>query len=325
MKMVFLVILCVIYIFLMKVYKSIENYKSLKESFLTIGTFDGVHVGHQAIIKRLVNNAHSENAHAVVLTFFPHPRSVIQDEKSLLLIDSMKEKENLFRLLGVDILIIHPFTLEFSNLSAKKFTRDILVNSLNVSKLFIGYDHRFGKNRTASVSDLISFGQTYGFDVEVIPAQDIDAISVSSTKIRKALSEGDIKRVSEYLGRDYILEGVVVHDQGLGSKIGFPTANIKVIPKYKILPKTGVYWVSMIWLSQKYFGMLNFGVRPSLSVMKETIEIHFFNFNQNIYDEAIKISFHAKIRDEKKFDSLESLKSQLKLDRKFCYELEKTN
>lgn len=309
----------------MKVYKSIENYKSLKESFLTIGTFDGVHVGHQAIIKRLVNNAHSENAQAVVLTFFPHPRSVIQNEKSLSLIDSMKEKENLLELLGVDILIIHPFTLEFSNLNAKKFTRDILVNSLNVSKLFIGYDHRFGKNRTASVSDLISFGQTYGFDVEVIPAQDIDAISVSSTKIRKALSEGDIKRVSEYLGRDYILEGVVVHDQGLGSKIGFPTANIKVIPKYKILPKTGVYWVSMIWLSQKYFGMLNFGVRPSLSVMKETIEVHFFNFNQNIYDEAIKISFHAKIRDEKKFNSLESLKSQLKLDRKFCYELEKTN
>lgn len=325
MKVVFLVILCVIYIFLMKVYKSIENYKSLKESFLTIGTFDGVHVGHQAIIKRLVNNAHSENAQAVVLTFFPHPRSVIQNEKSLSLIDSMKEKENLLELLGVDILIIHPFTLEFSNLNAKKFTRDILVNSLNVSKLFIGYDHRFGKNRTASVSDLISFGQTYGFDVEVIPAQDIDAISVSSTKIRKALSEGDIKRVSEYLGRDYILEGVVVHDQGLGSKIGFPTANIKVIPKYKILPKTGVYWVSMIWLSQKYFGMLNFGVRPSLSVMKETIEVHFFNFNQNIYDEAIKISFHAKIRDEKKFNSLESLKSQLKLDRKFCYELEKTN
>lgn len=309
----------------MKVYKSIENYKSLKESFLTIGTFDGVHLGHQAIIKRLVNNAHSENAQAVVLTFFPHPRSVIQNEKSLSLIDSMKEKENLLELLGVDILIIHPFTLEFSNLNAKKFTRDILVNSLNVSKLFIGYDHRFGKNRTASVSDLISFGQTYGFDVEVIPAQDIDAISVSSTKIRKALSEGDIKRVSEYLGRDYILEGVVVHDQGLGSKIGFPTANIKVIPKYKILPKTGVYWVSMIWLSQKYFGMLNFGVRPSLSVMKETIEVHFFNFNQNIYDEAIKISFHAKIRDEKKFNSLESLKSQLKLDRKFCYELEKTN
>ena len=325
MKVVFLVILYVIYIFLMKVYKSIENYKSLKKSFLTIGTFDGVHLGHQAIIKRLVNNAHSENAKAVVLTFFPHPRSVIQNEKSLSLIDSMKEKENLLELLGVDILIIHPFTLEFSNLNAKKFTRDILVNSLNVSKLFIGYDHRFGKNRTASVSDLISFGQTYGFDVEVIPAQDIDAISVSSTKIRKALSEGDIKRVSEYLGRDYILEGVVVHDQGLGSKIGFPTANIKVIPKYKILPKTGVYWVSMIWLSQKYFGMLNFGVRPSLSVMKETIEVHFFNFNQNIYDEAIKISFHAKIRDEKKFNSLESLKSQLKLDRKFCYELEKTN
>ena len=309
----------------MKVYNSIDDYQSIKKSFLTIGTFDGVHVGHQAIIKKLVNSSHSKNAHAVVLTFFPHPRSVVKNEINVSLIDSLKEKEEMLRQLGVDVLIIHPFDLEFSNLSAKKFTRDILVNSLNVSRLFIGYDHRFGKNRTASVSDLISYGKSYSFDVKVIPAQDIDAISVSSTKIRYALSEGNIKVVSKYLGRDYALEGVVEHDQGLGSKIGFPTANIKVIPKYKILPKTGVYWVSMVWRGLKYFGMLNFGVRPSLSIKKKTIEVHFFDFDQNIYDQIIKISFHAKIRDEKKFDSLESLKSQLKLDKKFCHELEKTN
>jgi riboflavin kinase/FMN adenylyltransferase len=309
----------------MKVYNSIDDYQSIKKSFLTIGTFDGVHIGHQAIIKKLVNSSHSKNAHAVVLTFFPHPRSVVKNEINVSLIDSLKEKEEMLRQLGVDVLIIHPFDLEFSNLSAKKFTRDILVNSLNVSRLFIGYDHRFGKNRTASVSDLISYGKSYSFDVKVIPAQDIDAISVSSTKIRYALSEGNIKVVSKYLGRDYALEGVVEHDQGLGSKIGFPTANIKVIPKYKILPKTGVYWVSMVWRGLKYFGMLNFGVRPSLSIKKKTIEVHFFDFDQNIYDQIIKISFHAKIRDEKKFDSLESLKSQLKLDKKFCHELEKTN
>ena len=309
----------------MKVYKCIDDYQSIKKSFLTIGTFDGVHIGHQAIIKKLVNSSHSKNAHAVVLTFFPHPRSVVKNEINVSLIDSLKEKEEMLRQLGVDVLIIHPFDLEFSNLSAKKFTRDILVNSLNVSRLFIGYDHRFGKNRTASVSDLISYGKSYSFDVKVIPAQDIDAISVSSTKIRYALSEGNIKVVSKYLGRDYALEGVVEHDQGLGSKIGFPTANIKVIPKYKILPKTGVYWVSMVWRGLKYFGMLNFGVRPSLSIKKKTIEVHFFDFDQNIYDQIIKISFHAKIRDEKKFDSLESLKSQLKLDKKFCHELEKTN
>jgi len=309
----------------MKVYKRIKDYKNLKPSFLTIGTFDGVHIGHQAIINKLVNDAHSNNAHAVVLTFFPHPRSVIQVETNLSFIDSMKEKENLLRKLGVDILIIHPFTMAFSNLSAQKFTRDILVNKLNVSKLFIGYDHRFGKNRTASVSDLISYSQTYGFDVDVIPAQDIDAISVSSTKIRKALSNGDIKLVSEYLGRSYQLEGIVVHDQGLGSKIGFPTANIEITSKNKALPKIGVYWVSMIWKNQKYFGMLNFGIRPSVSSKKHTIEIHFFNFDKNIYNETINISFHVKIRDEKKFDSLESLRSQLKIDKKFCYELEKTN
>ncbi|MDG2371904.1 MAG: bifunctional riboflavin kinase/FAD synthetase [Flavobacteriaceae bacterium] len=309
----------------MKVYKRIEDYTNLKRSFLTIGTFDGVHIGHQAIINKLVHDAHANNADAVVLTFFPHPRNVIQVETNLSLIDSMKEKENLLRKLGIDILIIHPFTMAFSNLSAQKFTRDILVNKLNVSKLFIGYDHRFGKNRTASVSDLISYGQTYDFDVDVIPAQDINAISVSSTKIRKALFNGDVKLVSKYLGRKYQLEGIVVHDQGLGSKIGFPTANIEITSKNKALPKTGVYWVSMVWKNQIYFGMLNFGVRPSVSSKKHTIEIHFFNFDENIYDETINISFHVKIRDEKKFDSLESLRKQLEIDKKFCYELEKTN
>ena len=307
----------------MKVYKSIDDYQSIKKSFLTIGTFDGVHIGHQAIIKKLVNSSHSKNAHAVVLTFFPHPRSVVKNEKNVPLIDSLKEKEKMLRQLGVDVLIIHPFNLEFSNLSAEKFTRDILVNSLNVSRIFIGYDHRFGKNRTASVSELISYGKTYSFDVEVIPAQDIDAISVSSTKIRHALSEGNIEIVSKYLGRDYALEGIVEHDQGLGSKIGFPTANIQVTPKYKILPKNGVYWVSMVWRGLKYFGMLNFGVRPSLSVKKKTIEVHFFNFDENIYNQAIKINFHSKIRDEKKFESIESLITQLKIDKEFCRELEK--
>ena len=306
----------------MKVYNNIKDYRSLKESFLTIGTFDGVHIGHQAIIKKLVKSAHSSNSNAVVLTFFPHPRSVIQDKKSLSLIDSMKEKEKLLQQLNVDVLIIHPFTVDFSNLSAKKFTQDILVNTLKVSKLFIGYDHRFGKNRTASVSDLISYGKTFGFNVEVIPAQDIDAISVSSTKIRNAISSGDIKTVSEYLGRNFVLEGVVIHDQGLGSKLGFPTANIEVTAEYKILPKKGVYWVSMKWMGEKYFGMLNYGIRPTVSSKKTTIEVHFFNFNKNIYNETIKISFHTKIRDEKKFNSLESLKSQLLLDKKLCHELE---
>ena len=309
----------------MKVYKSIDDYTNSKDAILTIGTFDGVHLGHQAIIKKLVDESNSKNTDSVILSFFPHPRSVIQGKKSLSLIDSIEEKESLLKKLGINILIIHPFTIEFSNLSAKKFTRDILVKKLHVSKLVIGYDHRFGKNRTASVSDLISFGQTYGFEVEVIPAQDINAITVSSTKIRKALSTGEIDLVSKYLGRNYQLEGTVFHDQGLGSKIGFPTANLKVTNEFKALPMNGVYWVSMVWKNKKYYGMLNFGNRPSISAsITRTIEVHFFNFNENLYNKTIKISFLSKIRDEKKFDSIESLKAQLINDKEFCYRLEKT-
>ena len=307
----------------MKVLKSIDDYSSHKESFLTIGTFDGLHIGHKAILKKLITKAKSKNANSVVLTFFPHPRTVLQNDKSIYLIDTLKEKEDLLNNLGIDVLIIQPFTLEFSKLSAQKFTRDVLVKKLNVSKLFIGYDHRFGKNRTASVPELISFGDTYGFSVEVIPAQDIDTISVSSTKIRKALLDGDISLANEFLGRSYQVQGVVFHDQGLGSKIGFPTANIKINEKYKVLPKPGVYWVSMFWNKKKYYGMLNFGNRPSVSGKKRTMEIHFFNFDYNLYDKIIKVSFLSKIREEKKFDSIESLKVQLEVDKEFCYELEK--
>lgn len=307
----------------MKVYKCIEDYRGSKDSFITIGTFDGLHIGHRAIINNLVNDARSKNANAVVLTFFPHPRSVVNGNKKFSLIDSMDEKENLLKALGVNILIIHPFTNEFSNLSPLEFTKDILVNQLNIKKLVIGYDHRFGKDRKASVSDIISYSKIYGFKVDVIPAQDIKKVLVSSTKIREALSNGEIKIVNEYLDREYMIEGTVFQDQGLGSEIGFPTANIQVISSYKALPKKGVYWVSSIWKNKKYFGMLNFGNRPSVKNNKQTIEVHFFNFNENIYNQTIKINFHSKIRDEKKFDSIESLKAQLKIDKEFCHELEK--
>ena len=307
----------------MKVYKCIEDYRGSKDSFITIGTFDGLHIGHRAIINNLVNDARSKNADAVVLTFFPHPRSVVNGNKKFSLIDSMDEKENLLKALGVNILIIHPFTNEFSNLSPLEFTKDILVNQLNIKKLVIGYDHRFGKDRKASVSDIISYSKIYGFKVDVIPAQDIKKVLVSSTKIREALSNGEIKIVNEYLDREYMIEGTVFQDQGLGSEIGFPTANIQVTSSYKALPKKGVYWVSSIWKNKKYFGMLNFGNRPSVKNNTQTIEVHFFNFNENIYNQTIKINFHSKIRDEKKFDSIESLKAQLEIDKEFCHELEK--
>ncbi|MBN09569.1 MAG: riboflavin biosynthesis protein RibF [Flavobacteriaceae bacterium] len=302
----------------MKVFHGIENYSSKNKCFLTIGTFDGVHVGHQEIIRKLVYEAHCNNSIAIVLTFFPHPRSVIQKDENVKLIDTMDEKKHLLKKLNVDALIIEPFTIDFSNLSAINFARDILVKKINISKLFIGYDHRFGKNRTASVSELISYGDTYGFEVCVIPAQNINSVSVSSTKIRKGLSEGKISLVNNYLGRKYMLEGKVIHDQGLGKKIGFPTANLEIISKNKAIPRMGVYFVSMLWKNKCVFGMLNIGNRPTVKSKKESIEVHFFDFNQNLYNLKIKLNFINKIREEKNFKSIESLKKQLIKDREFC-------
>ena len=215
----------------MKVFSSINDYNYEGKSYLTIGTFDGVHLGHQEIIKNLVSEAHSQNNLAIVLTFFPHPRNVINRSRSVKLIDSISEKEKKLKFLGVDVLIIHPFNRKFSDLSANQYVKSVLIEKLKISKIFVGYDHRFGKNRSATVSDLIKYGIKYNFKVTVIEAKEIDEISVSSTKIRNALSEGNINLVNKFLGHDYQIEGEVIHDQGLGSKIGFPTANIKLNTK----------------------------------------------------------------------------------------------
>ena len=307
----------------MKVFKSINEYSNKEKSYLTIGTFDGVHIGHQQIIKNLVKEAHSKNNLAVVLTFFPHPRNVINNKKSLKLIDSLSEKEKKLKALGVDVLIIHPFSRSFSELSADDYIKLVLIEKLKISKIFVGYDHRFGKNRTASVSDLILYGKKYKFDVSIIEAKEINKTSVSSTKIRIALSKGNINLANQFLGSDYQIEGKVVRDQGLGSKIGFPTANIKLNKINKVLPMNGVYWVYTLLEEKLFFGMLNYGKRPTLKSRKLTIEVHFFSLNKNLYNRYIKIYFKEKIRNEKKFDSLNSLKNQLEIDKKTCLDLEK--
>ena len=302
----------------MKVVQDIQNYSSDTKSILTIGTFDGVHVGHQKIIKALVKEAHNKKLLANVLTFFPHPRMVLQKDVQIKLIDTLTEKETFLRELGVDTLIIHPFSKEFSRLSALEFTRDILVNQLKISELFIGYDHRFGKNREATVADLTSFGKTYDFRVNIIPAQDVSAITVSSTKIRTAILDGDFIKVVDFLGRFFQLSGTVTKGQSLGRTINFPTANLLIDSQHKIIPPKGVYLVSIFHHQNQYYGMMNIGTRPTLNGDKQTIEVHIFEFNKNIYSNSLTIHFIEKIRDEQKFESFDALKKQLIKDKEIC-------
>ena len=302
----------------MKVIQDIQNYSSDTKSILTIGTFDGVHIGHQKIIKALVKKAHNKKLLANVLTFFPHPRMVLQKNSQIKLIDTLAEKETFLKELGVDTLIIHPFSKEFSKLSALEFTKDILVNQLKIAELFIGYDHRFGKNREATVVDLTALGKTYDFKVNIIPAQDVSTITVSSTKIRVAILDGDFIKVVDFLGRFFQLSGIVTKGQSLGRTINFPTANLLIDSQHKIIPPKGVYLVSTFHDENQYYGMMNIGTRPTLNGDKQTIEVHIFEFDKNIYDDTLTIHFIEKIRDEQKFESLDVLKKQLIKDKEIC-------
>jgi riboflavin kinase/FMN adenylyltransferase len=243
---------------------------------------------------------------------------VLQKDVQIKLIDTLAEKETFLRELGVDTLIIHPFSKEFSRLSALEFTRDILVNQLKISELFIGYDHRFGKNREATVADLTSFGKTYDFKVNIIPAQDVSAITVSSTKIRTAILDGDFIKVVDFLGRFFQLSGTVTKGQSLGRTINFPTANLLIDSQHKIIPPKGVYLVSIFHHQNQYYGMMNIGTRPTLNGDKQTIEVHIFEFNKNIYGRSLTIHFIEKIRDEQKFESFDALKKQLIKDKEIC-------
>ncbi|WP_435261087.1 bifunctional riboflavin kinase/FAD synthetase [Tenacibaculum sp. nBUS_03] len=299
----------------MEITHSIFDFTPTQKTFVTIGTFDGVHIGHQKIIKKLVEDAKSANMKSVLLTFFPHPRMVLQKEVSIQLINTIKERTKYLEKLGLDYLIIHPFSKEFSRLTALDFVRDILVNQLNTSKLIIGYDHHFGKNREGNIEQLTEYSQLYDFSVEEIPAQDINDVSVSSTKIRKALLNGKLKTANKYLGYSFPLAGKVVDGKKLGSKIGFPTANISISENYKLIPKTGVYVVKSSINNELFFGMMNIGNRPTVNGKNKTIEVHFFDFNQDIYNQKISVDLLYFVRDEQKFDSINDLKQQLKNDK----------
>lgn len=305
----------------MKVISTIENYQATEGCSLTIGTFDGVHIGHREIIDRLVKSAREKNHLAVVLTFFPHPRMVLQKDTSIRLIDTLKEKQQLLSDLGVDVVVIHPFSKEFSRQTADEFTRDILVKAFNIEHLIIGYDHRFGRNREATVDDLINAGETYGFTVEKIEAQEIASVNVSSTKIRTALEKGKMKIAIDYLNRPFRLSGKVIEGEKIGRTIGFPTANLQIEEEYKLMPCDGVYFIQSQLENTLVYGMMNVGFRPTLEGEKRSFEVHFFDFKQDLYGALLHIDLLELIRKEKKFDSLEMLKAQLEEDQAKCRQL----
>ena len=302
----------------MKTYNSLTSFTSSRKTIVTIGTFDGVHLGHKSILDKLTKGTNNGEYEAVVLTFFPHPRMVLQQDVAIKLLNTIDEKATLLENYGIDTLIIHPFDTAFSNLSAEEFVKDILVDQLNIHKIIIGYDHRFGKNRTADINDLISFGEKYDFEVAQIGAEEIDEIAISSTKIRKALLEGDVKLANQYLGYSYFISGKVIEGKKIGRTIGFPTANIEINENYKLLPKNGVYVVSSTINNVVYFGMMNIGNNPTIGDNEQTIEVHFFELNQDIYGENIQISILKHIREEQKFSNIDELKIQLEHDKAFC-------
>ena len=305
----------------MRIFDNLKSYSSKKESILTIGTFDGVHIGHNKILKRLIQDSKKNNLSSLVMTFFPHPRMILNKSHDIKMIDTISEKINLLEKTGLDNLIIHPFDNNFSKIRAKEFVEEILVKKLKIKEIIIGYDHKFGKDREASVEDLKKFGQDYMFNVKEIPAEEIDSIAISSTKIRDAILNGEIEKCNKFLGRNFILTGKVVYGDGLGKKIDFPTANIEIKETYKIIPKNGVYLVKTKINSNTYFGMMNIGIRPTVGGTNKSLEIHFFNFKDNIYGKNVSIEIIKKIRDEEKFSSIDQLKIQLKKDEQFCLKL----
>lgn len=302
--------ICILFHF-MQTYSSINQFRNLKKTIITIGTFDGVHLGHQKILSQLVKEAKMMQYESLVLTFFPHPRMVLGKDNAIKLINTIEEKKQLLESIGIDHLIIHEFDSDFASLSALDFVEKILVEKLNIGKIIIGYDHKFGKDRTADINDLIEFGERFGFEVNQISAEEIGDIAVSSTKIRNALLDGNIQLVNQFLGYTFTFTGKVIEGKKIGRTIQFPTANILIEENYKLLPKNGVYIIQSKIDNTFYNGMMNIGTNPTLGENQQTIEVHFFDFSQNIYNKTLTIKVLEKIREEQKFDSLEALQLQL--------------
>ena len=302
----------------MKIFNNINEFNCKKSTIITIGTFDGVHLGHQKILKKLNVEAENNGLESSVLTFFPHPRTVLNPDSSLKLINTIEERISLFKKSKIDNLIVHPFTKEFSELDSEDYVKNILVDQLKAKIVLIGYDHKFGKNRTADIKNLKEYGIKYNFEVIEIKAEEINDIAISSTKIRNSIEEGDIQLTNSYLGYEFSFFGKVVKGNSIGKTLGFPTANIKIGTDLKLIPKNGVYLISTIINQKIIFGMMNIGIKPTTNQNTKSIEVNLFDFNQDLYDTNITIYIKQFLREEIKFDSLNELKLQIEKDKITC-------
>ncbi len=303
----------------MKIYHSIDDFQRLNYAVVTSGTFDGVHLGHQTILKRLKEIAGKNNGETVVITFWPHPRLILKpEEESLKLLNTFEEKAELLKAQGIHHLLRIPFTKEFSQITSQEFVSNILVDKIGTRKLVIGYDHRFGRNREGSFEQLKINGPTYGFEVEEIPRQDVEDVGVDSSKIRKALEEGDIDTANHFLGMPYSISGAVVKGDQLGRQLGFPTANIDIDSHHKLIPAEGIYAVTVNYGTRELKGMLYIGTRPTVDGSKRVIEVNLFDFNETIYGETLKVNLISFIRGDAKFDNLDGLIQQLHRDKELA-------
>jgi riboflavin kinase/FMN adenylyltransferase len=305
----------------MQVHRHAKEFHPQRGSVLTIGTFDGVHLGHRAILKKVVDQARARDLNAVLLTFFPHPRMVVQKQTDLKLLNTLEEKTQLLQALGIDHLVIRPFTKEFSRKTAVEYVRDLLVNQLRAKKIIIGYDHRFGRNRTADIDDLKEYGSLYDFEVEEISAQQKDQVAISSTKIRKALDSGDVGTANAYLGSPYTLSGMVIQGQSIGHTLGYPTANFIIKESYKLIPHQGVYLSKARIQGQEFFGVTNIGTNPTVGGVEQRIETHLLNFSADLYGQNIQLQLLGRIRDQKVFPDLVALKNAIAADVKQAQKL----
>jgi len=305
----------------MKIYHTPDDFARLPYAVVTSGTFDGVHLGHQKILNRVKEIAQRNGGETVVITFWPHPRLVLHPEdQTLKLLNTFEEKAELLKAEGIQHLVRIPFTREFSQMTSAEFVKRILIDTIGTRKLVIGYDHHFGKNREGSFELLKSQGPQYGFDVEEIPAQDIDHITVSSSAIRKALETGDLETATHLLGRSYSVAGMVVKGDKLGRVMGYPTANLSIESHFKLIPTDGIYAVRVQHVDQWYSGMLYIGLRPTVNGIKRTIEVNIFDFDSDIYGETLTVTFEKLLRTDSKFKDLEALKNQLHRDKQLALE-----
>lgn len=295
----------------------LKNVERVNNTVVTVGTFDGVHAGHRALINTVVQKAKSRDARSVVVTFDPHPRDIINPGKEgIKLLTTLKERCEILEDLGVDILLVIPFDRDFSLLTSEEFVRDIIHKKVGVSEFVIGYDHHFGRDREGTIETIRNLGEELGFDSHVVSKQEMGDVTISSTVIRKTLAEkGDVKKAAEYLNRNYLLNGIVMHGDERGRTIGYPTANLKPEHENKVIPKNGVYAVKVRVSGEWFGGMMNIGVRPTFGEDERTLEVHIFDFDREIYGDTIQVRFIDRIRDEVKFDGVEALKAQLHNDK----------